>query len=244
MKKTAITLGLLISGFTATAAWAIESNVTEPVQGHQPTVTAPVITKTDIKWTPAPIKVEFSVPTHQDTDNDDITSVTYWLQDAGGTQYGKEEKADISKLNGGAIEFSNFDELKNKKLTLVWKVHTQYGYPSETLVSDEMTSNEFNVAAEMDLSISGVYEVGETLTVHAFDGADVDLNIADVTFTLAENETGDTAGLYPRDQAEAALQSELNDSGNDLTFKLTKELQGYTITASMNEAPITRASLR
>ena len=107
-----------------------------------------------------------------------------------------------------------------------------------------MTSNEFNVAAEMDLSISGVYEVGETLTVHAFDGADVDLNIADVTFTLAENETGDTAGLYPRDQAEAALQSELNDSGNDLTFKLTKELQGYTITASMNEAPITRASLR
>ncbi len=130
--------------------------------------------------------MEFSVPTHEDTDNDDITSVTYWLQDAGGTQYGKEEKADISKLNGGAIEFSNFDELKNKKLTLVWKVHTQYGYPSETLVSDEMTSNEFNVAAEMDLSISGVYEVGETLTVHAFDGADVDLNIADVTFTLAE----------------------------------------------------------
>jgi hypothetical protein len=243
MKKTMITIGLLMGGFTATAAWAIDSVATEPVQGHKPTVTAPAVTTTDILWTPADIEVEFDAPTLEDQDDDAITKVTYWLEDSSGTEYAKVVEADISELNDGVITFSNVNELKNKQLNLVWQVHTQYGYPSTTLVSDKMKSNEFNVAAAMTLTISGTAEVGQTLTVHANDGAVVDLNKADVTFTLTANET-DTDGLYPKGDAEAALQAALVDDGNDLTFVLPKEAQGYTITASMNEAPITRASLR
>jgi len=244
MKKTMITIGLLMGGFTATAAWAIDSVATEPVQGHKPTVSVPVVTTTDIVWTPADIEVEFDAPTTlEDQDGDAITKVTYWLEDSSGTEYAKVVEADISELNDGVITFSNVNELKNKQLNLMWQVHTQYGYPSTTLVSDKMKSNEFNVAAAMTLTISGTAEVGQTLTVHANDGAVVDLNKADVTFTLTANET-DTDGLYPKGDAEAALQAALVDDGNDLTFVLPKEAQGYTITASMNEAPITRASLR
>ncbi|MEZ9410599.1 hypothetical protein BCT90_04135 [Vibrio lentus] len=244
MKKSMITIGLLMGGFTATAAWAIDSVATAPVQGHKPTVSVPVVTTTDIVWTPADIEVEFDAPTTlEDQDGDAITKVTYWLEDSSGTEYAKVVEADISELDDGVITFSNFNELKNKQLNLVWQVHTQYGYPSTTLVSDKVESNDFNVAAAMALTISGTAEVGQTLTVHADDGAVVDLSIADVTFTLTPNAT-DTAGLYPQGDAEAALQAALVDAGDDLTFVLPKEAQGYTITASMNEAPITRASLR
>ncbi|KAB0482615.1 hypothetical protein JC606_10550 [Vibrio sp. IB15] len=243
MKKSMITIGLLMGGFTATAAWAIESVATAPVLGHQPTVTAPVVNTPDILWAPAPIEVKFDAPTLEDQDDDAITKVTYWLEDASGTKYAKVDEADISELDDGVITFSNFTELKNKQLNLVWQVHTQYGYPSTTLVSNEMTSNNFTVGAKTALTISGTAEVGQTLTVHADDGAVVDLAKADVTFTLTPNAT-DTAGLYPQGDAEAALQAALVDAGDDLTFVLPKEAQGYTITASMNEAPITRASLR
>ncbi|MFS1442921.1 MULTISPECIES: hypothetical protein [unclassified Vibrio] len=244
MKKSMITIGLLMGGFTATAAWAIDSVATAPVQGHKPTVSVPVVTTTDIVWTPADIEVEFDAPTTlEDQDGDAITKVTYWLEDASGTEYAKVDEADISELNKGVITFSNFNELKNKQLNLVWQVHTQYGYPSTTLVSNEMTSNNFTVGAKTALTISGTAEVGQTLTVHADDGVVVDLAIADVTFTLTENET-DTAGLYPKGDAEAALQAAITEVGDDLTFVLPKEAQGYTITASMNEASITRASLR
>lgn len=247
MKKSMITIGLLMGGFTATAAWAIDtidSVVTDPVLGHKPTVSDPVVTTTDIVWTPADIEVAFDAPTTlEDQDGDAITKVTYWLEDTSGTEYGKVDTADISELNKGVITFSNFDKLKNKQLNLVWQVHTQYGYPSTTLVSDKKKSNDFNVTATMNLTISGTAEVGQTLRVHADDGAVVDLAIADVTFTLAENET-DIAGLYPKGDAEAALQAALVDAGDDLTFVLPKEAQGYTITASMNEETITRASLR
>lgn len=243
MKKSMITIGLLMGGFTATAAWAIESVATAPVLGHQPTVSAPVVTTPEILWAPAPIEVKFDAPTLEDQDEDDITNVTYWLQDASGNKYAKVDKAEISKLNSGVLTFENYNELKNKELNLVWQVHTQYGYPSTTLVSNEMTSNSFTVGAKTALTISGTAEVGQTLTVHADDGAVVDLAKADVTFTLTENET-DTAGLYQKGDAQAALQAALVDAGNDLTFVLPKEVQGYTITASMNEAQITRASLR
>ena len=243
MKKSMITIGLLMGGFTATAAWAIESVATAPVLGHQPTVTAPVVKTTDIVWQATDIEVEFDKPTADDQDGDAITKVTYWLEDASGNEYAKVAEADINDLNKGAITFSNFNELKNKQLSLVWQVHTQYGYPSTTLVSNPVTSNSFTVRAKTALTIRGTAEVGQTLTVHADDGAVVDLAIADVTFTLTENET-DTAGLYPKGDAQAALQAALVDAGNDLTFVLPKEAQGYTITASMNEAQITRASLR
>ncbi|MFM2639722.1 hypothetical protein AAFX33_00370 [Vibrio chagasii] len=243
MKKSMITIGLLMGGFTATAAWAIESVATAPVLGHQPTVTAPVVNTPDILWAPAPIEVKFDAPTLEDQDEDDITKVTYWLEDANGTEYAKVDEADISELDDGVITFSNFNELKNKQLNLVWQVHTEHGYPSTTLVSDKKKSNDFNVAAAMALTISGNAVVGETLTVHADDGAVVDLNKADVTFTLTANET-DTAGLYPKGDAQTALQAAITEVGDDLTFVLPKEAQGYTITASMNEAPITRASLR
>ncbi|AUI86458.1 hypothetical protein BS333_08695 [Vibrio azureus] len=243
MKKSAITLGLLLGGLTASAAWAIDSDPTAPVQGHKPTVTAPVVTTTDILWTPADIEVEFDSPTLKDQDDDPFTTVTYWLEDQGGQEYGKDE-GPISDLASGSITFQNYNELKNKNLQLVWQVHTQYGYPSTTLVSDEMTSNSFTVRARMDLTISGTAEVGETLTVHADDGAVVDLAIADVTFTLTENSPGNTAGLYPKGDAETELQKALVDDGNDLTFVLPKELQGYTIKATMEKDPITRSTLR
>ncbi|UTZ22226.1 hypothetical protein [Vibrio campbellii] len=243
MKKTAITLGLLISGFTATAAWAIESNVTEPVKGHQPTVTAPVVKTTDIVWQASDIEVEFDKPTADDQDGDAITKVTYWLVDASGNEYAKVAEADINDLNKGAITFSNFNELKNKQLSLVWQVHTAHGYPSTTLVSNPVTSNKFTVHANTTLTISGKAEVGQTLMVKAHDGEVVDLKKENVTFTLTPDTT-DASGLYDLNVAQAALDAVVTEVDNDLQFVLPKELQGYTITASMNEAPITRALLR
>ena len=243
MKKSMITIGLLMGGFTATAAWAIESVATAPVLGHQPTVSAPVVTTPEILWAPAPIEVKFDTPTLEDQDDDAITKVTYWLQDASGTKYAKVDEADISELDDGVITFSNFTELKNKQLNLVWQVHTQYGYPSTTLVSNEMTSNSFTVGAKTALTISGTAEVGQTLMVKAHDGEVVDLKKENVTFTLTPDTT-DASGLYDLNVAQAALDAVVTEVDNDLQFVLPKEVQGYTITASMNEAQITRASLR
>ena len=261
MKKSAITLGLLLGGLTASAAWAtdIESDPTPLISGHKPEINVPGVVESKVDYdysSGIEINLTSSANASDEDQQTDFENVTYWLELEGDTskKYG-ETTVPYSDVNTGNVHFefahsAELENLKNHKVNFAWTVNTAKGWPAETKVSDvQRTTSPFDVSGQttLSLSITGGDYVNGTLVITANDGSVLTLNPEKITLTVVEPAASD-GSLYDEADANIALQDALTALGStpktEISIPLPKEVQGYKIKATMEKDPITRSTLR
>ncbi|GEM76322.1 hypothetical protein [Vibrio sagamiensis] len=250
MKKSAITLGLILGGLTAGAGAGAdnESAMTNVVNGHAPTINAPSLVNNALTWDSNEVILELNEAPKDaasDEDGDDLTQLDIWVTPKNSNERLFElHDQPLESVTQVALNNIDMETIKNKELKLYWKVKSDYGFPVDTKESQPV-STDFSIIADLTVTITQSVSVNDVITITATDGGNFTLAESNLELSL-EGTQGD--GMYDKALAQQKLDAATRTPVDSTTLTITapKEIQGYKVVATVTKDSISsvRSKLR